>query len=98
MGLQVEGLALTLLVVVLVFLVVSWIVVSLRLWVRVWIKGIGIDDYFMTAGLVSSPSMSAFTESVVADGLRTTGVLHGVLYCNKLIGFQWCRHTCTQTE
>ncbi|KKY26997.1 putative cation-transporting atpase 4 [Phaeomoniella chlamydospora] len=51
MGLQVEGLALTLLVVVLVFLVVSWIVVSLRLWVRVWIKGIGIDDYFMTAGL-----------------------------------------------
>ena len=53
MALHIEGLAMSLLVVVLVFLIFSWMVVALRLGVRIWIKGVGYDDYFIISGLVS---------------------------------------------
>ncbi|KAF2126681.1 hypothetical protein P153DRAFT_346682 [Dothidotthia symphoricarpi CBS 119687] len=39
-------------------LVISWLAVITRIWVRTWVKALGIDDWLMLTGLVSF-SMSA---------------------------------------
>ncbi|KAK6063098.1 cation-transporting atpase 4 [Seiridium cupressi] len=52
MGIVPTGPALALLLISIIFLVLSWIIVILRLIVRTGIKGIGRDDWFMVAGLV----------------------------------------------
>jgi hypothetical protein len=43
-----------------VLLVLSWVVFSLRLTVRVWRKALGLDDYIMLAGIVSLYSAREF--------------------------------------
>jgi hypothetical protein len=37
-----------------ILLVLSWIIFSMRVGVRVWRKAFGLDDSFMLAGIVSS--------------------------------------------
>lgn len=53
MTLQPTGQALALLLLSAILLAFSWIVVAMRMWVRVGIRNVGLDDYLMLAGLVS---------------------------------------------
>jgi len=50
---EVAGDGVALLYGAIVLLVLSWIVFSLRVTVRVWRKAFGLDDYIMLAGIVS---------------------------------------------
>lgn len=54
MTIKPTGLAATLLTVAVVMLVSSWTAVVARVFVRRWIKGLGMDDYLMCIGLVRS--------------------------------------------
>lgn len=56
MGLTPTGPGLTLALVSIILLALSWVTVIGRLLVRRNIKGIGTDDWFMVSGLVSQPT------------------------------------------
>lgn len=46
------GVGRALIIVTISMIALSWITVGIRLWVRRFIKGLGIDDLLMTLGLV----------------------------------------------
>ncbi|KAM0809755.1 putative Integral membrane protein [Seiridium cardinale] len=86
MGTDPTGPGLALLLVSIIILVMSWIIVILRLIVRAGIKGIGRDDWFMVAGLVSIPkcvSISSGTDVLDLEGL------HHYMHINHHRILQW---------
>jgi hypothetical protein len=40
-----------------ILLVLSWVTFTMRAGVRLWRKALGVDDYFMLIGIVSSPAL-----------------------------------------
>ncbi|KAI1869656.1 uncharacterized protein JN550_005637 [Neoarthrinium moseri] len=68
---RLDGPGLTLFVISVVLVILSWITVALRLTIRRNIKGIGADDWLMVAGLVFYTIATASTILAVLNGVGT---------------------------
>lgn len=56
---EVAGDGVALLYCAIILLVLSWLIFSMRVGVRVWRKAWGMDDYLMLAGIVSGQLLTS---------------------------------------
>lgn len=89
MTLTLEGPGLTLALVSIILLVLSWVTVVGRLIVRRKIDAVGTDDWFMVAGLVSRPTIrhTYFIAYVLTESVDT---VHPRMSGNHICCIQWC--------